>query len=157
MPSLLIAAAEKLQEQPIHLQRAHAETLLSQFQETARFREWHLFAVAVMFNHFRIVIGVPGDPDPAKILGDFKSWGTRKLSATFGSPASQTWWTERGSKRKLLKEEAVLGAVRYVLFEQPNPLITVSPETGICFGIPERRFQHGERRGVSPTCSLFER
>jgi hypothetical protein len=44
---------------------------------------------------------VPGDPAPGKILGDFKSWSTRALSKKFGAPASETWWTERGSKRKL--------------------------------------------------------
>jgi REP element-mobilizing transposase RayT len=52
---------------------AHAEALLTQFQETARIRGWELRAVAIMFNHFHIVVGVPGDPKPSKILGDFKS------------------------------------------------------------------------------------
>ena len=58
----------------------HAETALTQFRETADVRGWSIRAVAIMFNHFHIVVGVPGDPPPSKILGDFKSWTTRALS-----------------------------------------------------------------------------
>lgn len=82
-----------------------------------------------MFNHWHIVVGVPGDPKPSKILGDFKSWGTRCLSERFGAPPSETWWTERGSKRKLPNQKAILGATNYVLYKQPNPLVVWSPET----------------------------
>jgi REP element-mobilizing transposase RayT len=113
-----------------------AEVLLAQFQETAARRRWQILAVAIMFNHFHIVVGVCGDPKPSKILGDFKSWATRKLSERFGPPASDTWWTERGSKRKLPDETAVAGAVRYVLYDQPRPLVTWSPETGLHYGPP---------------------
>jgi hypothetical protein len=89
-----------------------------------------------MFNHFHIVVGVSGDPMPSKVLGDFKSWATRALSQRFGAPASDTWWTERGSKRKLPNEEAILAAIHYVLYDQPNPLVTWSPETGLHYGPP---------------------
>jgi REP element-mobilizing transposase RayT len=89
-----------------------------------------------MHNHFHIVVGVNGDPSPSKILGDFKSWGTRKLSAKFGAPASETWWTGSGSKRKLKDESARKAAIEYVLYKQPNPLVTWSPDTGLHFGPP---------------------
>jgi hypothetical protein len=81
-------------------------------------------------------VSVPGDPAPSKVLGDFKSWATRALSERFGAPASKTWWTERGSKRKLPNEEAILAAIRYVLYNQPTPLVTWSPETGVHYGVP---------------------
>src|SRR5688572_12943219 len=123
---------------PIHLTRVQAEALLHQFQETARVRKWQLRAVSIMFNHFHIVVGVLGDPRPGKILGDFKSWGTRTLSQRFGAPQSETWWTERGSKRKLPNEKAIRDAVYYVLYKQPRPLVTWSPETGLHFGAPPR-------------------
>jgi len=95
-----------------------------------------LRAVAILFNHFHLVVGVPGDPTPSKIFGDFKSWATRALSARFGKPASLTWWTERGSKRKLSTPEAIARAIHYVLYNQPNPLLTWSPEAGLHYGIP---------------------
>jgi REP element-mobilizing transposase RayT len=138
MPGLERTAHQLLKCPPIHLTAAQAEVLLRQFQETATHRGWELRAVAIMYNHIHIVVGVPGDPKPSKILADFKSWGTRTLSNRFGAPKSETWWTERGSKRKLPDEAAVIAAVRYVLFEQPNPLITWSPETGLRYGAPPR-------------------
>ena len=84
-----------------------------------------------MSNHFHLVVGVPGDPEPGKLLGDFKSWGTRALTRRFGQPLSGTWWTERGSKRKLKDETALQAAIQYVLFKQPAPLLTWSPATGL--------------------------
>jgi REP element-mobilizing transposase RayT len=121
---------------PISLTAAHAEVLLAQLRETAGFRGWEVLAVAILCNHFHMVVGVPGDPAPSKILGDFKSWATRALSTRFGKPASLTWWTERGSKRKLASAEALAAPIHYVLYEQPNPLLTWSPETGLQYGIP---------------------
>ncbi len=136
MPGLKSASAELRSGPPITLTLAHAEVVLGQLQETARFRGWELRAIAMMFNHFHIVVGVPGDPAPAKILGDFKSWATRRLNERFGKPASGRWWTERGSKRKLPDERAINTADHYVLYKQPSPLLTWSPETGLHFGIP---------------------
>jgi REP element-mobilizing transposase RayT len=131
LPELERAARARMIGPPIHLTLAHAEVALAQFQETARHRQWSIEAVAIMFNHFHIVVGVPGDPEPGKILGDFKSWCTRKLSQRFGKPSSETWWTERGSKRKLADERALLAAIDYVLYKQPNPLLTWSPVLGL--------------------------
>jgi REP element-mobilizing transposase RayT len=130
IPKLSHASAELMSGPPIALTLEHAEVLLAQFQETARLRHWELRAVAIMFNHFHLVVGVPGDPNPGKILGDFKSWATRRLNQRFGKPKSETWWTERGSKRKLKDEEAILGAENYVLRKQPNPLVVWSPGMG---------------------------
>ena len=136
MPGLQYASRALMKGPPIHLTTEHAKTLLSQFRETATHRGWELRAVAIMFNHFHIVVGVVGDPKPSKIVGDFKSWGTRTLSRRFGPPPSETWWTERGSKRKLPNEAALLAAIRYVLYDQTNPLLTWSPETGLHYGPP---------------------
>jgi REP element-mobilizing transposase RayT len=120
-----------LKSAPIQLTRQQAEVLLRQLQETAHFRRWTLLAVAIMHNHFHIVVAAPGNVSPSKVLGDFKSWGTRRLSSVFGAPPSQTWWTERGSKRKLADDGAVDRATYYVLFRQPNPLVTWSPDTDV--------------------------
>jgi REP element-mobilizing transposase RayT len=130
-------ASTKLRKAPlIRLTTPHAKTLLAQFRETAAHRGWSILAVAIMFNHFHLVVGVPGDPSPSKILGDFKSWATRALTERFGQPKSETWWTERGSKRKLGNEKAILGGIHYVLYKQPSPLLTWSPQTGLHYGRP---------------------
>jgi REP element-mobilizing transposase RayT len=120
----LAAASEKLMKgSPIYLTLPQAEELVEQFLETARFRHWQIEAMAIMANHFHLVVGVSGDPEPSKILADFKSWGSRRLTTKFGRPASDTWWTARGSKRKLPDESAVRNATRYVLESQFQPLV----------------------------------
>ena len=111
-----------MKSDPILLNTEQAETLFDQFQETVTFRQWQLLAVAVMENHAHIVFGVPGDPDPADILRDFKSYGSRRLNRMWGKPKAETWWTESGSKRKLKTREVVLAAIKYVL-EQEFPLL----------------------------------
>ena len=127
MPGLEQRSRQLMKGPPIHLTLPHAEALLTQFQETAQYRHWELRVVSIMFNHFHIVVGVMGDPSPSKVLGDFKSYGTRALSKQFGAPLSETWWTECGSERKLPNEAAILAAIHYVLHEQPSPLVIWFP------------------------------
>ena len=90
IPGLEEESRELMKGPPVCLSADQAEVLLAQFQETAQHRAWEVRAVAIMFNHFHIVVGVMGDPKPSKILGDFKSWGTRTLTQRFGQPASKT-------------------------------------------------------------------
>jgi REP element-mobilizing transposase RayT len=130
IPGLQRSALELMRGPPIYLELLKAEALLSQFQETASCRGWQLQAVAIMNNHFHLVVQVTGDPTPKKILSDFKAYGSRKLNELYGKPPSETWWTTNGSKRKLRDVAAVESAVNYVLYKQPNPLIAWCPERG---------------------------
>jgi REP element-mobilizing transposase RayT len=122
IPELRQYMEARLKCPPIYLHADQAAALLDQFQETARYRSWLLTAAAIMRNHVHLVVGVPGDPDPSDLLGDLKSYGSRALNRRWGKPASGTWWTEAGSKRKLPNEAAVLGAIQYVR-GQANPLV----------------------------------
>ena len=123
IPALAASARDRMNGPPIFFELAHAETILAQFHETAGHRHWNLLAVAIMFNHFHLVVRVPGDPEPEKILGDFKAYASRTLSRRFGRPASETWWTSGGSKRKLPDRRAELNGINYVATRQPNPLV----------------------------------
>ena len=122
MSRLEAYSLQTMKGEPIRLNLEHAEALLEQFQKTANYRRWQLLAVAVIPNHLHIVVGVPGDHDPSDILGDFKSYGSRRLNGRWGKPKSETWWTESGSKRKLQNGESVLAAIRYVM-AQESPLL----------------------------------
>jgi REP element-mobilizing transposase RayT len=128
MPRLESAARKLLKCPPIRLRLEHAEALRDQFLETASVRCWRLPAIAIMSNHFHIVVGAAGATEPEKLLGDLKSYGSRILSRRWGKPASDTWWTSSGSKRHLNDEASILAAVRYVE-RQPFPLVVwVDPE-----------------------------
>jgi len=119
---LTIAARQQMSGDPVWLSADQARILVDQFQETAAFRGWALLALAIMANHVHLVVGVPDDPEPESLLRDFKSYGSRKLNARFGKPASGTWWTASGSRRKLPDEHAVQAAIRYVQNQQ-RPLV----------------------------------
>lgn len=129
------AAEQQLKANPILLNIHHARALLEQFQETVHFRKWLLIAVGIMHTHLHVVVGVPGDPDPEKILGDFKAYGSRCLNQKWGKPTSDTWWTTRGSKRKLGASRALETVVHYVC-HQPNPLLIWTRENGFLVGKP---------------------
>ncbi|MBI1918473.1 MAG: transposase [Planctomycetes bacterium] len=122
MPGLERAMRAAMTGPPIRLILEQAEAVLPQFHETVTYRGWLLVATAIMANHLHLVVGVPGDPDPEKLLHDFKSYASRTLNRDWGKPVNGTWWTGGGSKRKLPNEDAVRHAVQYVR-DQEFPLV----------------------------------
>ena len=120
--NLLRVAKQKLKSPPIILNLPQAEALFEQIQETAKFRGWLLIAVGVMKTHLHVVVGVVGDPDPERVLRDFKAYGSGCLNRRWKKPASDTWWTTSGSKRKLEDDRDVETVVHYIR-NQPNPLL----------------------------------
>jgi hypothetical protein len=124
MPRLEAAAREKMKGPPVYFSREQAETVCAQFRETADHRRWLLFAVAIMRSHFHAVAD-GGDVNPEWMLRDLKSYASRALNRQWGKPASETWWTTSGSKRRLGEEAAVAAAVRYVQ-GQEHPLVVWS-------------------------------
>ncbi|MEX0715494.1 MAG: transposase [Planctomycetaceae bacterium] len=126
LPKLKQYALESLKGPPILLVLEQAEALLEQLRETAAHRGWEILAVAVLRTHVHIVLGIPGDPELETLLRDCKAYGSRKLNRGWKRPASGTWWTESGSKRKLKGKPAIEAAVRYVV-NQNNPLLVWSP------------------------------
>lgn len=142
-PHLAEWSRQQLKCSPIYLGRKQAECLAPQLLETAGFRNWKLFALAIVNNHVHVVVGVPGDPEPEKLLGDFKSYGSRALNRLFGKPRSETWWTESGSKRKLPHETAVLGAIRYVRNQHAALVVWTAsiPELNLREGFHSVRFE----------------
>ena len=122
MPALETCARLQMKGSPVSLDKNAADAMIAQYQETARIRGWELQAASVMYNHTHLVVGVPGDPDPKSILETLKSWATRALKKLRPVPPNGTFWTEKGSKRKLPDARAVRDAVIYVVRKQPNPL-----------------------------------
>lgn len=119
LPELQRAMRESMKGDPIRLNAEQASVLLDQFQETATHRAWLLLAVAIMGNHIHLVVGVPGDPEPEKILHSFKSYASRALNQRWRRPVNGTWWTGSGSKRRV---KQLLDAVEYVR-NQEFPLL----------------------------------
>ncbi|MEM6799600.1 MAG: transposase [Planctomycetota bacterium] len=127
MPGLQRSAAARMKGPRVLLSGAQAQRLLDQLRETARHRHATLHAAAIMANHFHLIVTADDHVEPGKLLGDLKSYGSRVLNEAFGQPRSGTWWTARGSKRKLPDNAAIASAINYVLHRQPNPLAIWSP------------------------------
>jgi len=136
MPDLEAHAASLLKADSVRLSKVQAELLLDQLLETADFRQWTLFAVSIMANHCHVVVGVPGDPDPEKLLGDLKSYGSRILNRTGHTVPHDKRWTKSGSKRKLPDDQAVLNTIQYTI-DQEFPLVVWAHE------VPELNLKRG--------------
>ena len=122
MPRLEAWVLAHMTGSPVTLARPEAEALIAQYQETARIRRWELEAASVMYNHTHVIVGVPGDPDPEAIRELLKSWATRVVKKLRPLPPNGTFWTAKGSQRKLPNDKAVRDGVIYVVKKQPNPL-----------------------------------
>jgi REP element-mobilizing transposase RayT len=120
-PNLVEYVKDIMDEDAVTLDVIQAESIAEQLRETAHFRRWNLLVIAVMTNHVHLVVGVQDDPDPERLLADFKAWCTRKLNKSYAP--RKHWWVQSGSKRKKDTPEAIRAAVEYVR-DQPNPLIT---------------------------------
>jgi hypothetical protein len=129
LPTLTNYAREHMKGAPVTLDEFDANALICQYQETTSIRTWMLFAASVMYNHTHVVIGVAGDPDLDSLLETLKSWATRRLQRDRVLPPNGTFWTEKGSKRKLPDQHALCEGVIYVARKQPNPLaVYIAPE-----------------------------
>jgi len=122
-PALENYSRNIMKGEPIYLDGEQAKQLLEQFKETAGYRGWRLIAVAIVVNHVHLIVGVQGDPDPADLLRDFKSHGSRRLNRHWTRPAGGSWWAESGSRRRLKEEANVFAAIKYVLEQQGTLLV----------------------------------
>jgi REP element-mobilizing transposase RayT len=145
IPALESAMRQAMKGPSIRLTLEQAEGVVAQFQETAHYREWLLLAAAVMANHVHLVVGVLGDPDPEKILHDFKSYASRVLNRKWSRPPNGTWWTESGSKRKLGDDQAVADGVQYVRDQEFPLVVWINEEAMRRFPAPTKKAKMGER------------
>ena len=114
-------AQRKLAESSLLLdddQRIIVERTIRQHGEI---RGWTILAVNCRTNHVHVVVQAPVHPDI--VMGQFKSWCTRRLKEhQIGQNPTVTvrerWWTEDGSKRYLNNMASVEGAMQYVLENQ---------------------------------------
>jgi REP element-mobilizing transposase RayT len=129
-PRLTDLARKNMLGEPIYFTKQHADIILAQFLETTTIQRWHAHAIAIMNNHFHIVVSALETIPSKKILQSYKSYASRELNKNFPRPVSETWWTESGSRRPLRGEAALTAAIAYVLNQQ-NPLIFWSSRFGI--------------------------
>ena len=77
-----------------------------------------LSAAHVRTNHVHVVVA--GDADPEGVMGRIKGRASFELNRIEGRSSKR--WSRHGSTRYLWTDEAVVQAVRYVLFGQGEPM-----------------------------------
>jgi REP element-mobilizing transposase RayT len=125
MPALEQFARNSLRTPPVYLADIHANAVLNQLHETARYRGRQLDAVSILKDHIHLIFGTPGDPDPSEMLEDWKCYASRAMNKLIGwkPPAPRPkWWAIGGSKRILRTESRRVAAMRYVR-DQDMPLV----------------------------------
>ena len=84
-------------------------------------------AVHVRSNHVHVVITAPS-VRPEKVVADLKAWSSRRLREAFLSEtdeyeyADRDRWTQHGSTKYLWNDEALAGAIEYVIARQGEPM-----------------------------------
>jgi len=114
VPGLRATSKLLMKGDPVLLNEDQAEVVVEQFCETATFRGWSLHSASVMANHFHLVVSAPAATSTDQLLRDFKSYASRSLNRRWPKPASGTWWTASGSRRRLPDDRAVEAATNYV-------------------------------------------
>ncbi len=109
-----------MEQEPYLLDGDRRAAVLAAMQEVCQSRRWRLFAARVRNNHVHVVID--GEPKPEKILNDLKSYASRSLTRLGFDPPGRRRWAHHGSTRWLWQLEDVLGAIRYVVREQGEPM-----------------------------------
>jgi len=127
IPRLKKYVEHHLKGKPVLLNSEQAKVLFEQFQETITYRHWILHGAAIMPNHVHILLETSDDTEPQKAVGTLKSYGSRRLNAVFGRPASGTWWTD-GSSILRKTAEAIPNVLRYIKNQHNALLVWIAPE-----------------------------
>ena len=127
IPGLRRAALATMKGVPVYLSAEQCSVVRNQFLQTAKFWNWEVDAIALMANHFHIVISADESLPTDDLFRRFKSYASRELNKRWPRPKSGTWWTASGSRRRLPDERSRDDAIRYVL-NQHQPL-AIYPES----------------------------
>jgi len=111
----------KIKSPPVKLDPAMRAVVDQAIRDHCEFRSWTLAALNVRTQHVHCVVG-RAELRPELVLGQLKSWSTRRLrEANLHGPGPV--WTREGSTRYLFTEHALHAAVAYVLEGQGVDLV----------------------------------
>ncbi|MGH7131919.1 MAG: transposase [Phycisphaerales bacterium] len=131
MPAWKARAAQLMTGPEVVFGHEQARVCEAGIREVAQTHDLRVHAAAIMRTHLHVVVGSPSR-EGEDVLKLFKGVLSRRLGQHFAKPVSGKWWTRHGSHRLLTNDASFLGAVRYILREQENPLAIITlddPET----------------------------
>ena len=119
IPALKTYTEQNLKASPVFFDSEQANLILARWQKIVPEAGWHLFAVAIMPNHFHVVLASPTGLTKEDYLRTLKARASLPLNKKYGK---RTWWTVSGSVRHCFNEHALNTRIEYVM-KQSNPLV----------------------------------
>lgn len=107
-----------MRSSPVTLGMNARQLVEATLEEVALHRGWLLLAANARTNHVHSV--VEADATPERVMGDFKSWCTRRLTEAGETLPGASVWSRHGSTRYLWCPAAVELACDYVLRRQES-------------------------------------
>ncbi|MEM9295951.1 MAG: class I tRNA ligase family protein, partial [Planctomycetota bacterium] len=104
----------------VTLDESQRKEVLSAIQEVCDHRGWGIYAANIRTNHVHLVVSA--DASPEEVMGDCKSYATRRLRELGLAPSENRTWTRHGSTRYLNDDRSLAAARRYVVEEQGEDL-----------------------------------
>jgi REP element-mobilizing transposase RayT len=108
-------------QSPVRLTSEQRSVVQATIEAHCAYQTWDLFALNVRTNHVHVVVSC-GDAQPEIVMGQFKSWCTRRLREADLINKDARIWTRHGSTKYLWKPPGVEAAIRYVNEEQGRNL-----------------------------------
>ena len=101
-----------LKEPPVLFNNEQANLILTRWRRAAPEVGWHLFAAAIMSNHFHVVLASPLGQTKEDYLRTLKARASFSLNKEYGK---RTWWTTSGSVRYCFDEHSLNTRIEYVM------------------------------------------
>jgi REP element-mobilizing transposase RayT len=117
-PGLVRAKEERMHGPRYALDHEKRGIVLAAIRQVCAHREWTLIAAHVRTSHVHVVVATDVEPEVA--MHAFKAYASRFLTEI--EAARNKRWTRHGSTRYLWKKDDVMGAVRYVVHGQGEPM-----------------------------------
>ena len=105
----------EMKEPEFRLSVAHRRIVEETVRDHCCKRDWHLHTVNARSNHVHVVVTAAGYK-PEIVRDQFKAWCTRRLKEA--GVARTQFWTEGGSRRWINDDDALEGAILYVIEAQ---------------------------------------
>jgi hypothetical protein len=110
--------ARRLKHPPTVLDDAMRQCVDRTIREHAAFRGWKPLAINVRTTHVHLVVANASDKRPEDVMGQFKSWCTRRLRESGLITPDREVWAFHGSTRWINTELSLAAAMDYVLNQQ---------------------------------------
>jgi len=116
----VLAERRDMLQDPYVLDQAARQLVLAAIQRHCGCRGWNLLAAHVRSNHVHVI--VEAEIRPERIMTEFKSYASRELNQFTSERSDRKCWARHGSTRWLWTDEDVRNALRYVVYEQGEPM-----------------------------------